>query len=208
MTARVALVCGLCLGGAAAFGGPAALAGRPVLRAGRTGCMPAAAARRPPARALRVVAQETEDGEQPMQQYAINLEGHFKPNVGFMPHAFRVDGDFASGDPRFALKYDADAGGASTTVEVCGVGPTYEDFVAGFAPTSDSGWSVDPADGCLDIKDGDPDVLNVRCVCTAHAWSVRSGATTLTRARARQVLGAMRLAEIWHAGCRPPNRES
>jgi len=101
---------------------------------------------------------------------SINLEGHFKPQVGFMPHAFRINGDFASGDPRFALKYDVGAGGAASSVEVCGVGPTYEDFVAGFAPTSDPGWSVDPADGCLDVKDGDPDVLTVRCVCSARIF--------------------------------------
>ena len=101
---------------------------------------------------------------------SINLEGHFKPQVGFIPHAFRVDGDFASGDPRFALKYDVGAGCAASSVEVCGVGPTYEDFVAGFAPTSDQGWSVDPADGCLDVKDGDPDVLTVQCVCSERIF--------------------------------------
>ena len=28
---------------------------------------------------------------------AINLEGHFKPSVGFVPHALKTDGDFASG---------------------------------------------------------------------------------------------------------------
>jgi len=50
-------------------------------------------------------------------------------------------------------------------VEVCGIGPSYEDFVAGFAPTSDPGWSVDPQDGCLDVNGGDNDVLNVRYVC-------------------------------------------
>lgn len=114
---------------------------------------------------------DTQDDAQPaQQQYALNLEGHFKPKVGFMPHAFRVDGDFASGDPRFALKYDADLGGATTSVEVCGIGPTYEDFVAGFAPTSDPGWSVDPAEGCLDIKDGDADVLTIRCLFLFFAF--------------------------------------
>lgn len=93
---------------------------------------------------------------------SVNLEGHFRPKVGFMPHAFRTDGDFAAGDPRFALTYDAAAGGAETSVEVCGIGPTYEDFIAGFAPTSDPGWSVDPPDGTLDVKGGDPDALQVR----------------------------------------------
>ena len=39
------------------------------------------------------------DTDVPMQQYAINLEGHFKSKVGFMPHMFRVDGDFATGAP-------------------------------------------------------------------------------------------------------------
>mmetsp|Transcript_68445 Transcript_68445/g.111095 ORF Transcript_68445/g.111095 Transcript_68445/m.111095 type:complete len:147 (-) Transcript_68445:647-1087(-) len=105
---------------------------------------------------------DTEEEEVPMQQYALNLEGHFKPQVGFMPHVFRVDGDFATGDAKYALKYDAATGSAASEVEVCGIGPSYEDFVAGFAPTSDPGWSVDPQDGCLDVNGGDNDVLNVR----------------------------------------------
>jgi hypothetical protein len=159
MMARIVLLCGICLAHASAFHIPVA----PGLRLCGAGAVmtSTSAAHRP---RLNLRMQSTEDGEPPMQQVAINLEGHFKPNVGFMPHAFRVDGDFASGDPRYALKYDADTGIAATSVEVCGVGPTYEDFVAGFAPTSDPGWSVDPADGCLDIKGGDADVLAVRCV--------------------------------------------
>lgn len=63
------------------------------------------AAVRPPfsqARSLRMQTDggggaDTEEEEVPMQQYALNLEGHFKPQVGFMPHVFRVDGDFATG---------------------------------------------------------------------------------------------------------------
>ena len=53
--------------------------------------------------AVRALGMEMEGettDEQVMQQFAINLEGHFKPNVGFMPHAFKVNGDFAAGKTR------------------------------------------------------------------------------------------------------------
>ena len=67
----------------------------------------------------------------------------------------------STGDAKFDLKYDHTAGGAKTTVEICGVGPTYEDFIAGFTPQSDQGWSVDPAEGCLDVQGGEADCLQV-----------------------------------------------
>ena len=57
-------------------------------------CSPAARCSRELGMRLRM--QEKEDGTT-MKQYAINLEGHFKPNVGFVPHAWKTDGDFASG---------------------------------------------------------------------------------------------------------------
>jgi hypothetical protein len=66
-------------------------------------------------------------------------------------------------------------------VQICGVGATYEDFVAGFTANSDPGWSVDPADGCLDVKGGDPDILAVRCVCKSCKDTVKEHARLIER---------------------------
>lgn len=40
---------------------------------------------------------EEEAEEVQMHQYAMNLEGHFKHGAGFVPHAFKVEGDFIAG---------------------------------------------------------------------------------------------------------------
>jgi len=74
--------------------------------------------------------------------------------VKFVAHKWKIDGDFASGDPTFALKYNVATGGAVSNFEIEPNSMTYEDFVAGFTDDTPAGWSVSPKEGTLDRRGG------------------------------------------------------
>lgn len=74
--------------------------------------------------------------------------------VQFVAHKWKIDGDFASGDPKFALTYNAATGGAVSNFEIEPNSMTYEDFVAGFTADTPEGWTVSPTSGTIERRGG------------------------------------------------------
>jgi len=75
-------------------------------------------------------------------------------DIKFVAHKWKIDGDFASGDPTFALKYNMATSGAVSEFEIEPNSMTYEDFVAGFTDDTPGGWKVEPKEGTLDRRGG------------------------------------------------------
>lgn len=82
------------------------------------------------------------------EKYQSNTE------VKFVAHKWKIDGDFASGDPTFDLKWSAAFGNAQSSFEIEPNSMTFEDFVAGFTDDTPPGWSVEPKSGTLDRRGG------------------------------------------------------
>jgi len=82
--------------------------------------------------------------------------------VEFKAHPWRIDGDFASGDPRFDLRMNSAMGEASTEIMIEPNSMTFEDFVAGFTPDSAPGWKVEPSSGTLQRRGGEPQFMEVK----------------------------------------------
>eukprot|EP00288_Rhodomonas_lens_P014737 CAMPEP_0177715780 /NCGR_PEP_ID=MMETSP0484_2-20121128/14173_1 /TAXON_ID=354590 /ORGANISM="Rhodomonas lens, Strain RHODO" /LENGTH=263 /DNA_ID=CAMNT_0019227795 /DNA_START=20 /DNA_END=811 /DNA_ORIENTATION=+ len=83
--------------------------------------------------------------------------------VEFKAHAWRIDGDYASGDPRYDLKYSAATSLAETEIMVEPNSMTYEDFVAGWTADTDASlWEVTPTEGSFDRRGGDPTFFDIR----------------------------------------------
>jgi len=82
--------------------------------------------------------------------------------IEFVAHKWKIDGDFASGDPTFALPYNVANNGAVSSFEVEPNSMTYEDFVAGFTADTPPGWSVEPTEGTIERRGGVPQQFTVK----------------------------------------------
>lgn len=82
--------------------------------------------------------------------------------VKFVAHKWKIDGDFASGDPTFALVYNSATGCAESSFDVEPNSMTFEDFVAGFTDDTGPGWSVEPREGTIERRGGAPQRFTVK----------------------------------------------
>eukprot|EP00277_Geminigera_cryophila_P011624 CAMPEP_0179437222 /NCGR_PEP_ID=MMETSP0799-20121207/21157_1 /TAXON_ID=46947 /ORGANISM="Geminigera cryophila, Strain CCMP2564" /LENGTH=267 /DNA_ID=CAMNT_0021218027 /DNA_START=8 /DNA_END=811 /DNA_ORIENTATION=+ len=82
--------------------------------------------------------------------------------VQFVAHKWKIDGDFASGDPTFALAYNVANKAAVSSFQVEPNSMTYEDFVAGFTDDTPPGWSVEPTEGTIERRGGAPQPFTVK----------------------------------------------